>query len=358
MTVTVSINGNKLYEGLLPFTFTQEEFHHEVMRVRIPDVLLGPGRTSVSGTPMSVTWSAAPFAGSFYGYVNHCEPTLTPPWDENVAYVEVVGAGCSFWLKDSSYKTFKSTTVPQMVQAVAADFKLRTDVQAHPYLSTLTQAGQPFWSFLVASSKKIGFTLYPLGAKLVCHDRSLAVAAQRTSVRVLRKDVNMHAFRSYVGAANPSGGDLLVRQTHGVNPRSQQPVYARNNATNKPILTSHAPAPLFSSGRGAAIASDQAEAQVLADGEAANNRLFMEAETEVHGDPQLRPGGLVQVAGVNATDDGFWYVKRAVHEMTQFTYSTRLTLGRDGVAGTPVVRTAPVQEKPPAAPRLVNGRWV
>ena len=218
--------------GPQSLTITQEEFCHDTLVLQQAWADDVTSDSYVSGMPVSAAFGRTGAQRSFYGYVNHATRTnnalaIIGLTGRNSTTVTCVGA--SFWMKQEGTKTFTNMTASQVIEAIAAQFNLDTDVVPHNVVwPNLQMAGMTYWAFCVMLAKRIGYTFYCNGIQLVFKPRVTDPSNLSSLAAVYDYRGNpggLPIFTPVLGVASPQGGQLLNRQAAGVNPSTKrQPV--------------------------------------------------------------------------------------------------------------------------------------
>ena len=87
------------------------------------------------------------------------------------------------------------------------------------------------------------------------------------------------------------------------------------------------------------------------------NQLYVTAEAQAAGAPLISQGSLIYVQNANGSQNGLWFVQKAVHRIDKKTYTTDFSVGRDslGASASPISGGITAQNQPLV--RLVNNKW-
>jgi len=366
-SASVQFYGSTLQIPLLnpnTLTITQQEYAHDtaVMQFWGGDV---EDAALASGTPMALSFGSLGGTRSFYGYVNHATRTNTASslartlTDRNAVTVTCVGA--SWPMKAVGTQGWSSVTVSQIAEGIASEFHFSTQVAPDKTLWPSRQmSGNTYWQFCVGLAQLIGYTFYVSGTQLVCKPRNTNPAALPTVTAIYDYKTNPAGIISFIptlGANSPSGGQLATRQLAGVNPRTTQLVFSQVSGSPSPTsLGGVVNSPPFTQVHHATINSQQ-EANAVTNGAGALNQLYLTATAQVSGNAMISQGSLVYIQNANGSQNGLWFVTKAVHSLTPTSFVTDLTLGRDSLGGAPSLSILP-QIQVPAATTLRNQVWV
>jgi len=366
-SASVQFYGSTLQIPLLnpnTLTITQQEYAHDTAVMQfwggnVEDAALA------SGTPMLLSFGNLGGTRSFYGYVNHATRTNVSSslartlTDRNAVTVTCVGA--SWPMKQVGTQSWSNVTVPQIVESIASQFHLSSQISSDATVWPVRQmSGQTYWQFCVGLAQLIGYTFYPSGTQLVCQPRNTNPAAMPTVAAVYDYKTNPGAIVSFIptlGATSPAGGQLATRQLAGVNPRTSQVVFSQVSGNPSPTLLGSAiDSPPFNLLQHGTVNSQQ-EANAVVGGAGALNQLYLTATAQVTGNAMISQGSLVYIQNANGSQNGLWFVIKAVHSLTPTSFVTDLTLGRDSLGGANSLAALP-QTQVPATSMLRNQTWV
>jgi phage protein D len=264
-------------------------------------------------------------------------------------------------MKQRGTQSWTNYTVAQVMREIAALFGLEADVEDDGTVwPVLHMAGRSYWTFCAMMANRIGFTFYVSGVRLVCKRRQTDPLQAKGLVAFYdyRGDPgSLPLFTPVLGATNPTGGELAVRQIAGVDPRTMQPVWAEQSGSpQSTYLGTAVNAPVFTRTSHHTV-SDLAQAQARVEGLGAANQLYITSSASGAGNPAIGQGSLIYVANANGSQNGLWYVVRAEHEITPNNYTMQLSLGRDSLGSSGSVGGSLSTTNFPTA-QLRNGIWV
>jgi phage protein D len=343
---------------------TQSEFAHDVAMLQFwaDDVTADSYR---SGMPMVLTFGRPLFKRTFYGYVNHASRLSNALANQgslvarNSTMVTCVGA--SWFMKQTSNRVWPSQTTSQIVQQIADIFGLSASIVPDGKVwPPIPMAGRSYWQFCVMLANRIGYTFYCSGIQLVFKPRQTNPLQTRGLVASYdyRGDPGgLPVFEPTLGVQQPLGGELANRQLAGVNPRLTQVVYAQQAGSPAPtILGSQVELPIFRKTEHFTVTSqNEANARVQGAGQA--NQLYITACATASGNPLISQGSLIQVLNANGSQNGLWFVKKAMQTIDTKTYSMQLDLGRDSLGSRGVVGTIGLQPESPPQAYLSGLKW-
>lgn len=340
---------------------TQQEFAHDVLSATYwgGDV---NSDSLISGSPMQASFGRPSAMRNFYGYVNHAGrtnnnfSTTTTGADRNGTTVVCVGA--SWPMKQTDTRSWSNYTASQIIQEIATAFGLDANIVPDTTMwPTQQMAGRTYWQFCVYLAQLIGYTFYCSGTQLVFKPRTTnpnSLASLAAIYDYLTNPASLPVFSPTVGAASPAGGELANRQLVGINPRTTQIVYAAAaGSLASTMLGAASVTPVFNKTEHCTVRS-QEEAQTKVNGIGALNQLFISATATSAGNALIAQGSLIYVQNANGSQNGLWFVEKAVHTFNSQTYVIDLTLGRDSMGATATINALPQTKLPPSA-RLVSG---
>jgi hypothetical protein len=266
------------------------------------------------------------------------------------------------------------------VEQIASQYFLASVVQDDdPIWPQLSCTGDSAWSYLTQLSAKTGYSLAcnKTRIRFVSVDLSMQRYWSTMPIFVSRNAApnglqqTMSVFHSLTGESNSSyaGGTKAVRNIGGLDLRTGQIFSANNDATNSIPLGRDQNYPFFGQQISDTVVVNQGAAQATLQGIADSNRWVYQAIATVSGLTTVRQGVPVVISGIDAVNDGIWWVQCVVHKIESWSYSLDLSLGRDStgdkgvraIQGTAVAfsPTNPfaysISNAPPTT--LVNNRW-
>lgn len=318
----------------------------------------------VTGTPVQVEWGYPGRSRVFYGYTNHLSRNNSPypPGDADAqAGLRLYCVGASWWLKGEDYASYPNATVPQVVQAVALGNRMASIVGPNDYVwPFLSQQGQSYWTFLVGLVKRIGYSLISRGVTLVALPRN--TNPQLSQNLISSFDYNQgHVLKFSVTSGENAPGEEPLRQRKGyfLDPRSGTVGELVHNGFPKAPMGVEVAYPVFQSMMGGLPASSASEMTQDLVGASESNQLYLGAEAVLVGNARVSAGDLVFFLNIpNGSQNGVWYVKKAIHYLHGINYTTTLVLGRNAYSSTGGVATPyNYSYSPLAGARIVQGRW-
>lgn len=318
-----------------------------------------------SGTPVLVTFGRPLVKRTFYGYVNHASrtnnalSTVSSLTDRNAVTVTCVGA--SWTMKQQGTRSWYNYTSSQIVQEVADLFGLAADIiPTSTVWASRQMAGRSYWRFCVELAKEIGYTFACNGVQLIFRPRQTNPSALQSLAALYDYGTDPYSvpvFTPVVGATSPQGGQLANRKLAGVNPRTNQVVFAEVSGDPGPTALGSKPVvPVFDIIEHCTVNS-QEEANALTEGAGALNQLYITANATAVGNPLISQCSLVYLRNANGGQNGLWYVQKAAHTLDTKTYSTGMMLGRNSMGTSLNIAAVPQTASAPKA-SLVGGSWV
>ena len=343
---------------------TQDEFAHDALTMTFwgSDV---NADSLTSGSPLTVTWGTRSGQRVFNGYVNHPQrlnnalSTASDRSSRNSVTISCIGA--SWPMRQPGTQVWHNYTASQVVSEIATLFNFSQNIvfdsQVWP---TLPMAGRTYFAFCAELAKRIGYTFFCNGVELVFKPRNTNPQQLKTDVVVYDYKADPNSLSTLVptlGAANPSGGQLRNRYASAIDPRTNQVIYAGVSGSGTPtVLGAVQETPLFDEVLHHTVSTQQ-ELNTVVAGAALHNQMYITADAFAAGNALLSPGSLVFVRNANGSQDGFWFVHQAVHDISPIAYTTTLSLGRDSLGSSAAFSVLP-RSYTPAKAILVNGYWV
>lgn len=315
----------------------------------------------------------------FYGYVDHIESHYDRTVGDQVTLEDVVCLGASYSMKDPFVGSWTTVKASSLVQQIASQYFLSSVIETDDTVwPQLASPGNSAWCFLTQLAAKDGYSLAcnKTTLRFISVDLSMARYWSTMPVFQSRKvaptyaQQSMSQFQSLTGESLPlSGHTKAVRQVSGLDLRTGQIVSAVNNASDPIPLGQNQNFPFFAEQVSDTVVSSQGNAQATLAGMAQNNRFAYQATATISGLTAVRQGVPIVISGIDANNDGTWWVQEAIHKISSGVYAIDVSLGRDAkgdtgmrpVQGTSVafspsnpfaytIANAPVTT-------LVNNRW-
>jgi len=364
-TVSASFGGTQLSPvGPNEVKVTQQEFMHDmaVMQIWADDV---NSDSYTSGMPMTLTFGRPDLKRIFYGYVNHVSRvnnSMTSATMANRNAVWITCMGASWYMQQTGTQVFRSQTASQIVSTIAQQFGLATNIVAHTTIwPTMQMAGMSYWQFCVMLAKRIGYTFYCSGAQLVFKPRQTDSSNVTGLVATYDYKTNpgsLPVFTPVLGATSPSGGQLANRKLAGINAQTNQIVYSNVSGNPAPTtLGNTINNPVFDKTEHFTVGTQQ-EAATKAAGAGQLNQLYLTAEAQSVGAPLISQGSLIYVLNANGSQNGLWFVQKAVHRLNTSTYTTDFNVGRDSLGQSVVTPSGTITTTQLPVAVLVNNKWV
>lgn len=323
---------------------TQQEFAHDMVSMQWwggnPD-----SNSLESGVPISVTFGRPYSRRAFNGYVNHrgrvnnSLSSAAELVDRNATNVVCVGA--SWPMKQAGVSTWSDTTISQVAQEIANLFGFSTDIAPHPTVwSSLQMSGMSYWQFLVKWAKRVGYTFYVSGTRLVFKPRPTdpTQLSSLSAVYDYKADPSgFPIFTPVLGSASPTGGRLAARQLASIDPRTNQPIFSQViGSPTSSFLGSQVQQPVFAEVCHDSVSSQQ-ESNGKTLGAGLTNQMYIMATATAAGNPLVAQGSFVFVKNAPGGQNGLWYAQKVVHTLDTKTYSMDMTLGRDSIGTTTAI---------------------
>jgi hypothetical protein len=343
----------------------QADFAHELMTCVVSTGAL-PYNGREEGLPVRLTWGHFPgTAQTYYGYVHHTEPYYDT---KNNNTVKLVCLGASSSLSQPLQQSWANQSADAVVRDVVTSAYLSVDIEPHLKVwPVLTATDCTAWEFINKLAGKIGYRLRPLATEI----RFCSPFTLFKTYYPMAPTLNMGGELARFRLASDVGSLTAQRKVFGLGQRDGR-LFSVDDVGADPTmrLGTELPGAEAVSASTVLVDSPGDGAGQLA-GTASAERFTYAARATATGDSFLAPGVLVYLLGLEATQNGHWYVQAAEHDLDLRTgdYTTHLDLRRDalGALGAapqprivrPALRQTPSGEVvgvfPPAV--LVNGQW-
>jgi hypothetical protein len=264
-------------------------------------------------------------------------------------------------MKESSAATYVNQTSTRIIERIAAQFGLAANVVPHATVWTKQQGGLSYWQFCVQLMSEIGYTFFCNGVELEAFPRNTDPQALKnlTAVYDYRKDPSLlPVFNPTLGSNNPTGGQLRNRRGAGIDPRTNQVIFAAASgsaASQGTVLGTVQDIPLFTETE-VVTADSQAQLNAKVQGSALSNQLYLTATAHGAGNAQLSQGCYIFVQNANGSQNGLWFVTDVEHTMSPYNYTVNMALGRDSLGASAVFSNVKTQS-PPQGMLLANNTW-
>lgn len=332
------------------------------------------------GTPVKMQYGWSPVDTDwFFGYVDHIENHYDKSLPDQSTFEDVVCLGASYALKDPFTGAWTNVQASSLVQRMAGQFFLSTLIENDDYTwPQLSNPGSSAWSYLVQLANKVGYSL-------ACNKTMLRFISVDTGVKAYGPSMpvfktrntapniayqGITSFQSVTGESfTTAGATSAVRTIAGLDLNSGRIIGAVNDGEDMTILGQNSVYPFFSQQISSLVVNSQSSAHGTLAGMAEYNRFNYKAQATLTGMTVVRQGMPIVLNGIDADNDGVWWVHEVVHKISTVGYSMDTVLGRDskGDSGmrpvqTPGVAFSPQNPLPyavgnPPPTKLVNNRW-
>jgi phage protein D len=331
------------------------------------------------GTPVQVQYGWNPLDMDwFYGYVDHVEAHYDKSLPDQSTFEDVVCLGASYCLKDPFSGAWTHVQASSLVTQIASQYFLASLIENDDYIwPQLSNPGSSAWSFLVQLANKNGYSLavnqtllrfLSIDVGVRCYGPAMPVfKTRKTAASVVQQGISN--FQAITGETfTTPGGNKAIRTIAGLDLTTGTVVGAVNTGTES-ILGQDAVYPFFTQQVSDTVVNSQGSAQNTLIGMAEYNRLSYRATASLTGLTTVKQGTPIVLNGIDANNDGVWWVMEVTHRISSVGYSMDVCLGRDskGDNGMRPVQSAAaaytpqnpmsyaVKNAPPT--RLVNNRW-
>jgi len=307
-------------------TIHQEERSHDVAILRYQMMSTFFMKGLKTGTAISFTWQNNPKAkGTFVGHITKVKRVKTSQLNQEL---EVHCVAASFPLKQTKTNTWVNKTVPEVVQDIAKQTKMKAIVTPHfARYSQISQYGATYWQFLNELAWKIGYVVYVKNAVIYFQDIDEVIDKQMGMVPLLNFEVEFappfHApIERTLDKFEPIVSDFHEDERYplrsnkvvgGVDPIKPKSYSTTKKPTSTKSLRKEEAQVIFDDNTVFDVVNSKMFADSLAQGKAARARMNMPAKFSGQGDPRIFPYGVVEVSGIDATVDGYWLVRSVTH---------------------------------------------
>ena len=315
----------------------------------------------------------------FYGYIDHIESHYDRSVSELLTTEDVVCLGASYSLKDPFVGAWSNVQASSLVSQLATQYFLSSVIETDDTVwPQLAAPGDSAWCFLTQLAAKTGYSLAcnKTMLRFVSVDLAMASYWQTMPVFMSRKvapsysQQSLSQFEALTGEATGLGGNTkAVRHISGLDLRTGQIFSATNDGSKSTPLGQNSNYPFFGQQISDTVVPTQGNAQDALTGMQQSNRFAFQASATLSGLTSVRQGVPIVISGVDANNDGTWWVQEVVHKIRQPSYSIDVSLGRDATGDTGMrptqattVSFSPsnpfayvIANAPPTV--LVNNRW-
>lgn len=347
----------------------EEENKHTMVVVDFsgmsPDII-----TDYIDKPIKVTINFDGISGvDFVGYIVFLEPTSVTKYglvnNSPFQITRMYCMGASYVMKSKKSRSWDNMTISDIATTIADNYKLSVSVPSDTYrFLRLTQTNQSDWSFLVETSKKLGYSVSVTGTHIHIWD-PYTLLSRNISYSVLRN------INGSGGDVTPSSGQILrfegrIGAVTSMATRAPDIIHMLDKDGNLISLSSSLTEEV--SGFGDPLESrftntintsvDNYEMGKKLVSGALRQKFSNSATVTITGTPEIRPGGIVKITKYNSKLDGFWYVTSAKHEITKSELVSTINIATDSTGvDVPTYNRAEVYTEPPRA-SLLDGSWV
>ena len=321
-------------------------------------------------TPILVTTyvdGSEPF--EFYGYIVFMDPMSesisglvnNSPFQVTRAYC----LGASYKMRYKKFKVWESRTLASIVKDIAMEHSLSAAVPSDPYVfPRMVQSEESDWAFLVRAANSIGYNVNVSNTHIHVWDPYEAMSRNVSFSRLetikgsggdlSAKPGQVIAFEARIGDVTPEGSrssDTLFgldESNQIVSASNRDMLKSANLGTPVPTLFSNV---MSGNANSFSMAKKKTEA-------ALRKKFPITASAMLSASTSIKPGGIVYLDKYESQFDGFWYVNKVRHNISQAALVTHVDLAKDSLGE---VKTPPQPNseyvKPPA-PAIINGKWV
>lgn len=308
----------------LSIEIVQEARHHDAAVIRYKSRLVDWRNTLAPGTPVSVQWKSQTSPKSqFYGYITHVKPLQK---HDDYYRFDVYAVGASRVLRATSQDMWRNISAPQLAAKVARNFGLKPVVIDHPMRKPqIAQAGRSYWEMLADLANQIGYAMWVNGTTLYFLPISTMVSSGFKEAQILsamnssnksktNPEYALLDFTSVTGLSSEMSdysGDQI--DVSALTPTAQ--VASRKRPGTAVKRQRKVSSPYVNYLQDQAVYSKR-DADSLAQGQADNGLMAIDAHVESEGTAGMRPYAPVYLETQNSATSGWWIVKSVRHRMT------------------------------------------
>jgi hypothetical protein len=285
--------------------------------------------------------------GHFYGVVSSVSRAKAAQLDQEL---EVVCVGNSFDMKDSSTGTWTNKTIPEVVAIFAKKHNFKSEITpSSARYSQLSQHGESDWVFLNNLAEKNGYCLWVKNKTLFFKTIDDVIDGCEGSKPILYFENYMipaysAAVERTLDRFEPITGDFLempgltknsLKTVAGVDPLTVKAYTTTTSPNAKSKTRKDIPKVWFEDLATHHVVNSKEFSKEVAQAVAAKARWVHPAKFFGQGDPRISPYQLLEIRGVDSSNDGDWLVQSVTHTMRMNgTYSVTGTVLSEGKGST------------------------
>ena len=328
------------YRGL---EIRQKIRQHDIATVRVRTSGLRWLDAFSTGTPVRIRYTGQNHEkGTFTGYVTNVRPVLAD--DEGQYTRDIVCVAASRGLRRTGRATYRNRTAPEIVAIVGREAGF--DVVTTPHglrRPTVSHNGETYWEFLSLLAKRSGYVLRVEGTTIMFLPLPDMVRAYMSRAPFLTdygslatvgyEPPNVFSVDAWAGDASDDPDSLSDSVTYtAVEPDTGRVHVARQTPSSATDRRSFSRSQ-YERYPSDVVAHSREDARLLAKGAADNGMMAFDTRLTASGDSLLRPYRPVILDMKDASLNGTWVVKEAVHRMSKGTYSCDLVVSTESVTG-------------------------
>jgi phage protein D len=290
------------------------------------------------GTPVQMSYGSTPTdVEVFYGYIDHINTHYDYRVQDGATLEDVVCLGLSYAMKDAFTGTWMKTQASSIVERIVTRYHLASLIQTDDFhWPQLSSTGASAWAYLVYLAEKTGYTL-------ACNKDMLRFTSVDASMRqnwvgmpvfMTRNTAAMPTitrFASVQGEASQLGGNVkALRTVSGIDVNGNV-IAAVNAGSSGSRLGTQSRYPFFTEQVSSQVVSSQVSAAATLAGMAEKNRFTHQATATLSGVTSVTQGVPIVISGIDALNDGMWWVHEVRHKIRSPGYTMDVLLGRDSM---------------------------
>lgn len=334
---------------VLAAALRQEEFKHDILKVKIKNQLTGTNRIE-AGDPVKFEWTMQGITTTWIGYVYLVDPSTKPSRNINT----IVCIGNSYHMKNSRQSVYTNCTANVVASRVAKYYGLKTNISSHPLVfKQIAQSGQSDWQLLSRLARQCGFGFRVDNNKLVFRNREeLYNQNKRLAFRFQYHQSPMGAMTPFMGVLDfelhmseqapdveGAGVKRKISTLSKSNNTVQSTEHERKHVSynlNSPNVSRHVRG--NSKATFTKIVTDEVTpttqyAKTVLKSITDTQRYRYRAKAALVGNATIKPYSVVYLEGVPDGTHGYWTVLSVTHRFGESkSYYMEVLLGTDTLA--------------------------
>jgi hypothetical protein len=311
----------------------QQEYGIDACVITMP--LFNGTQGLIKGSPVQFLYGrSASQTETFTGYVHHVE-TAHRMDNQSVSRAVCIGAAAPV-LRDSASRQWPIGSDSGIAaQSIADHLHLSSITESSNVIAPGGPVNESWWRYLVRMARYCGFTCYVVGTDLRFHSRRIDTTSKSVPWfqdydTPVAKFYNVIRSYSVVDSNDETiGFPHRKRRAYGVTDEGLT-VQVTDVDDLESVAGVSQDLPALTKNENMVV-HDHGTAQNRIIAVQETNRFTRMSEFVVSGDERVRQASTTVMRGIGTDNNGYWYVTKAVHQLTTSAYALRITAGRDGV---------------------------